>query len=205
MPRTYLLSAAVLVAGAAIWLVAVSSGSTRPPAGASVLALDLSRTRPLGPGARFRPAPSALSGRAVGSMRCQAGGRLAYGAHIELFAADHEVLVPAGIGIAAARRRGPFVSSGRCRYPLSTVDPTGVIRVRADAGRPTVGQLFALWGQPLSRLRLASFAGRVRGFIGGRLWNGDPRDIVLARHAQVVLEVGPAVAPHPFYLFPAGL
>jgi hypothetical protein len=207
MPRAYLVSATLLVAGAAIAAVTVSSSSSRSSsADASTLALDLSNTRLLGPGARFRPAARALTGAPIGSLRCRPAAQSSYGAHIELFAANHEVLVPAGIGIAGARHHGSFVTSGRCRYPLSTVDPTGVVRVRAATTlAPTVGQLFVLWGQPLSRFRLTSFAGAIRAFVDGRAWNADPRAIPLARHAQVVLEVGPAVAPHAFYLFPAGL
>lgn len=207
MSRAYVVSAAVLLAGAAAAGLAVSSAAPgRSADSAAVLALDLARTRPLGPGARFRPAPLRLSGARVGSLRCLPGSQSAYGAHIELFAADHEVMVPAGIGIASAQRRGPFVASGRCSYPLSTVDPTGVIRVRRTRHTtPTVGELFALWGQPLSRSRLAGFPGPVRAFLDGGRWRADPRTIPLDRHAQVVLEVGPAVAPHPSYLFPAGL
>jgi hypothetical protein len=70
---------------------------------------------------------------------------------------------------------------------------------------PTLGELFALWGQPLSARRLASFAGSVSAFVDGRRWRGDPRAVPLAPHAQVVLELGPFVEPHASYLFPPGL
>jgi hypothetical protein len=99
------------------------------------------------------------------------------------------------------------VVGGRCHYRLHTVDPTGVVRVtRAQAGpAPTVGDLFVLWGQPLTLGRLAGFRGPVKAFVGGRRWAGDPRTIPLRRHAQIVLELDARVKPHPFYLFPRGL
>jgi hypothetical protein len=41
-------------------------------------------------------------------------------------------------------------------------------------------------------------------FVGGKPVAGDPRRIVMTRHAQIVLEIGGYVAPHPSYLFPKG-
>jgi hypothetical protein len=85
-----------------------------------------------------------------------------------------------------------------------TSEPTGVVEV-ARGTRATLGSLFALWGQPLARGRLAGFAGRVRVHLGGRAWRGDPRDVPLTPHAQVVVQVGPPVVPHARYRFPPGL
>jgi hypothetical protein len=42
-------------------------------------------------------------------------------------------------------------------------------------------------------------------YVGGRLFHGDPRTVPLRRHAQIVVEVGGYVAPHPSYLFPKGI
>jgi hypothetical protein len=68
-----------------------------------------------------------------------------------------------------------------------------------------LGDLFAVWGQPLSRRRLAAFRGRVEAYLDGARWRRDPRRIPLRRHAQVVLEVGGQVPPHARYRFPPGL
>jgi hypothetical protein len=78
-----------------------------------------------------------------------------------------------------------------------------VVEVLAT-GRYTIGDLFAVWGRRLGPARLLSFPGRVSVFVGGRRRFGDPSRIVLTRHAQIVLEVGGYVAPHPSYLFPKG-
>jgi hypothetical protein len=45
----------------------------------------------------------------------------------------------------------------------------------------------------------------VRAAVGGRDRRGDPRAIALTAHAQVVLQVGPPIAPHARYRFPPGL
>ena len=149
---------------------------------------------PIGPGPRYQPPAvnrAVLDGKPVGGMRCANGKRFAV--HIELFAHRKVIVVPPGIGIA---RSG-------CSYPLRTKAPTGVIDVLATR-RFTLGDLFTVWGRRLDATQLVSFHGRVSVFVGGKRRSGDPRRIVLTRHAEIVLEVGGYVAPHPSYLFPKG-
>jgi hypothetical protein len=147
----------------------------------------------------------------VDRLRCGAPRRHPSGAHIELFADGHEIIVPAGIGIAPPQHHhGASVDTGRCVYPVHTTDPTGVILIDPTGSRvPTVGELFKLWGQPLNRRRLASFMAlansAIAAFVDGRRFPDDPRSIPLRRHAQIVLEVGPPVEPHPSYRFASGL
>lgn len=183
---------------------------------AQALALDRSRTRPLGHGTRFQPpAVGALvrAKAAVGALHCGIPSRRPYGAHIELFAEGQEIVVPAGIGIAPPQyRSGASVDGGGCVYPIHTADPTGVILIDptfAKQVEPTLGDLFALWGQPLGARRVAGFVapehGSIVAFVDGRRRRGSPSAIPLSRHAQIVLEVGPRVAPHPSYRFAPGL
>jgi hypothetical protein len=126
--------------------------------------------------------------------------------HIELFAARKVVVAPAGIGLAdPVTHDGGAVHPGGCVYPLSTAGPDGVVRVAR--GRPlTLGALFALWGQPLGGHRLVGFSSRspVRAYVGGHLVAGPARAIRLTPHAQIVLELGGFVPPHPFFLFSGG-
>ncbi len=138
---------------------------------------------------------------------CGAPGAARYGIHLELYARRLVVPIPAGIGIAPPqRRRGAYVLGGACVYPIRTYEPTGVAVVdRRATPAPTLGTLFAIWGQPLSRTRLAGFHGRVAAFYGGARWNGPPERIPLTRHAEIVLQVGGALPPHRTYLFPPGL
>jgi hypothetical protein len=162
--------------------------------------------RPIGIGPRYRPPTRAVDGRPFTGFRCARGGDR-FGVHLEVFAHRRVVIVPAAIGVAPpfAVRFGRVVPRA-CTYDARTLAPTGVFEIRRGS-RLTVGDLFRLWGQPLARTRLAGFrsARQVLAFVGGRRWRGDPRAIPLRRHAQIVLEIGGYVAPHPSFLFPEHL
>jgi hypothetical protein len=170
---------------------------------------DLASARTVGRGPRFRPDPTgALVARAepVDGMRCVSPGRVVSASHLELFAAAHVVVIPAGIGIAPPfSSHGAYVTRGRCAYPMRTLAPTGVVLMET---RPnvTLGRLFDLWGQPLTHRRVAGFAApagtRVSVFIDGARWRGDPSSAPVAPGAQIAIEVGPHVTPHPRYTLP---
>lgn len=147
---------------------------------------------PIGAGPKFRP-PAATH---PSGLRCTRGGTR-YGVHLELFARNRVVIVPAGIGVRP-----------RCAYPMRTRWPIGVIEVRAG-NRFTLGRFFRLWGQPLSLTRLAGFrttrANPVRAYIDGRRWKGRIERVPFRRHANVVLELGRYIPPKKLFLFPRGL
>lgn len=208
----------LLVRGAPLALAAVLLGGCGAgrsgDTGRRAIAANWAHTRQFGVGRAFRPPPfGAEVGRAgpVGTLRCAAGGGRRYGAHVELFAQGRGVWIPAGIGLAPPQRLAAGrVVSARCAYPLRTVEPTGVVEVDPLARpTPTLGALFALWGQPLGPRRLAGFRAapqqRVLAFVNGRRWPGDPRRVPLGRHATIVVEVGPFVLPHATYRFAGGL
>lgn len=166
------------------------------------------RPVPIGRGHGYRvPAlGTAASRRAtIAGLRCRKRHGRPYAIHLELFARRLVVPVPAGIGVAPPqRRRGAYVLGGVCTYAIRTFEPTGVVVLDADRVRP-LGDLFAIWGQSISERHLAGFSGPVLAFVDGRRWTGAPKDIPLRRHAEIVLEVGGYVAPHPRYRFPPGL
>jgi hypothetical protein len=142
----------------------------------------------------------------VGGLTC-AGEAPRFGVHLELFAHGRVVIVPAGIGVSSpARVAGGNVVPGGCTYAARTLTPTGVVEVRRGA-RLTLGDLFRLWGQPLGRHGFAGFrsGGPLRAYVGGVRAAGDAGSIPLRPHAQIVLELGSFVPPHPSFLFPGGL
>jgi hypothetical protein len=146
----------------------------------------------------------ARGGLAIGDLRCTTGGPPVAAAHVELFARGHVVIVPAGLGVAPPRRRsGAYVTGGRCHYPIWTSEPTGLVYLtRRDL---TLGDLFAVLGQPLSRGRMARWRATVRAYVSGVRRRGDPRRIPLVPHAQVVVQAGsPVLRPNARYRFPAG-
>lgn len=165
------------------------------------------RPVPVGQGAQFRlPAvsPAVARREPIEGLRCTRVRSRAYGVHLETYGRGLVVPIPAGIGIAPpVLRSGAYVRGGACWYPLRTYAPTGVVVVAARDRN--LGSLFDVWGQPLSSDRLGQFAGPVSAYVGGRRWSGSPRSIPLTRHAEIVLETGAYVIPHPAYRFPPGL
>lgn len=161
---------------------------------------------PLGPGPRYQQ-PSlnraVATAEAVGALDC---ARRAAGSwvHVELFAHGKVVIVPAGIGVAPPRTEdGAYVRGGRCRYPLFTEEPTGLVGM-TRAGL-TLGDLFRIWDRPLTRGGLAGFAGDVRVHVNGGRWSGPPGDVPLRPYDQIVVEAGfPRIEPHATYRFPKG-
>jgi hypothetical protein len=154
-------------------------------------------SRPLGAQARFHPPASAA---AVAQCRGELGPRVA--THVELFAENRVVVIPAGVGTQGPRRLfAGRVVGARCFGRLVTLEPTGVVLVRP--GREVrLAELFRSWGLGLTSRELAGFRGRVRVYVDGRERAADPRSVTLTRHAEIVLEVGPYVPPHRQFLFP---
>jgi hypothetical protein len=139
---------------------------------------------PIGPGPAYRPAP-------VHAHTGACSPRGSFAVHVELFAGQRVVLVPAGIGA--------------CVDPVHTRVATGVVSV--SAGRPhTLGDLFRVWGRPLGAHRLVSFTSRtpVRVYVNGRRATGPVAAVPLTRGAEIVVELGGYVPPHRFFLFPKG-
>lgn len=170
---------------------------------------DPASARSVGRGPRYRPSPTGhleAHAKPVGGMRCLPPGRVVSAAHIEIFADDHVVVVPSGIGFAPPlRRHGAYVSGGRCAYRMQTLAPTGLVLMQAGP-TVTIGRLFDLWGQPFTRRRVAGFVApggtEVSVFIDGARWRGDPSSAPIAPGAQIAMEVGPYVTPHARYTFP---
>lgn len=170
---------------------------------AAIPAALVREARPIGRGARFE---TVVRGPMLGACKHGLGSRR--GVHVEVFAANRVLLIPAGIGTRAPRAySNGRISRAACYGELATLEPTGVVLVRRGA-RLTLADLFRSWGQPLSSRRLASFrapAGRrITVYVAGRRWRGNPGAIPLAPHSEIVLEVGPHVPPHSSYTFPPG-
>lgn len=161
---------------------------------------------PIGAGQRYALplGAQALAGDPIGRLRCTPDRGRRVAVHLELFARKKTLLIPAGVGFAGPVFDGVYVRGSRCAYPLLTREPTGLVELDPTVSL-TVGDLFDVWGQPLSKVGLAGFDGAVTAYVDGRAVGGDPRAIPLVPHTNVVLEVGGRVPPHPFYVFPPGL
>jgi hypothetical protein len=169
------------------------------PAPAALVA----EARPIGRGPAFQPP---ATGPVPGRCRTTLGARA--GVHVEVFAADRVVLIPAGIGTRPPRTyvSGRIAKAG-CFGGLVTVDPTGLVLIRPGA-RLKLGDLFKAWGEPLTLRRVLSFpvphGAHITVFVNGRRWHGPVERVPLRRHGEIVLEAGPFVPAHAAYTFPPG-
>jgi hypothetical protein len=109
------------------------------------------------------------------------------------------VIVAAGIGLRGAHFRLGRVVAAACRARAWTLDPSGVVRYDRPA---TLGDVFAVWGQPLGARRLASFRGAITVWVNGARRRGDPRTLRLRDRDEVVLEARGYVPPHTTFTFP---
>jgi hypothetical protein len=192
-------AAACAAVAVVVVVVACVSSTPRMPPAAPIPQQLLAEARPIGNGPRFQPP---VTGPVAGPCRPGLGRR--FGVHVEVFGANRVVIVPPGIGTRPPLGRSAGrISSAHCYGSLVTIDPTGLVLVRAGPA-PSLASLFHAWGQPLSRRRLAAFSGRVVVFVNGRRWPGEPGAVPLAAHAEIVAETGAYVPPHSAYAFPAG-
>lgn len=147
--------------------------------------------------------------RPIDGIACLKHAAVGYHAvlHLDLFVRGRRYPVAESIG---RFEQAPW----NCAYALQTQDASGIVHVEAPAvGRFTLGEFFDIWGMPLSPRVLLGFqatagppAMSVRAYVNGRRFAGNPRDIPLRPHAEIVLEYGPPwVAPPATYPFPAGL
>jgi len=136
-------------------------------------------------------------GETVAGIHCDRMEGTAYHIHAHLTINDHghPLSIPDDVG------RPIF---GQCFYWLHTHTPDGIIHVESPIVKTfTLGQFFAVWGEPLSRTR-ASDAKVRKGekmtvWVDGSRYNGDPRKIPIAQHTDITIDVGsPAPKPAPF-------
>ena len=135
-----------------------------------------------------------------GPIECSAGEHQEYHIHAHLFILKDGAVQPGAAYVG-------FVPGGNCLYWLHTHDQTGVIHIESPTKRVyTLGDFFAVWGMPLGRNGVAQYdvpGGELTVFVDGKQYSGDPGDIQLQAHTQVVIELGTVVQP-PQYQFGFG-
>jgi hypothetical protein len=79
----------------------------------------------------------------------------------------------------------------------------GIIHIEAPIPRTfTLGDFFAVWGEPLSPTEAAGAEGPVFAYVDGEPYAGDPSDIPLAEWELIQLNVGVDSPPPQPYTFP---
>jgi hypothetical protein len=165
------------------------------------------------PNAAPLAAPSAAAPQVpVDGIRCLGSEQLLFHihAHLTIYVNGVARRLPGGVGIinpqVSQTPVGAYVGGGNCFYWLHTHAADGIIHIESPVKRTfTLGDFFDVWGQPLSGRQVGSATGMVTAIYDGRAFQGSPRDIPLAAHAQIQLDVGrPLVAPVKI-TFPNGL
>lgn len=148
-------------------------------------------------------------GQEIGGVTCITTIKYHEHVQVSLFVEGRQVAIPGGIGIENPKwtpRGYTTEDPNGCFYELHTHDASGVVHVEPSTDRRlTLGQLFAVWGQPLTSDNVAGFGGTVRAYVDGKRFEGDPRSIEFTQHKQITLQVGTPLAPIPSYVFPTGL
>lgn len=118
--------------------------------------------------------------------------------HLSIFVDGQARAVPANVGLIDT----PVLD---CHYEIHTHDRSGKIHVEAGAPfEATLGQFFAIWGQPLRSDNVAGQTGKpVAYFIveNGQVsrYQGDPTAIELTSHRHVVIQIGTALTEVPYF------
>lgn len=95
-------------------------------------------------------------------------------------------------------------------YELHVHDVTGIIHMETDVAKKfKLGQWFSLWGQSLSRDGAAGLTGPVRFYVIEKdtitRYDGNPADIELGPHREILIVSGTTMSIVPKYQWPSGL
>jgi hypothetical protein len=117
--------------------------------------------------------------------------------HVSIFLNGEALSVPPEVGIVQS------TPTARCFYPIHTHDKSGKIHVEALAPATfTLGQLFAIWGQPLTNTNVAGLTGLpVVVYVTD---NGTVTEVAdnwtnieLTSHREITIVVGTAITAIP--------
>ncbi|MCG2586122.1 hypothetical protein [Massilia sp. TS11] len=175
----------------ALLLAACGGGNGGPgpqpvQSGVSVAAVPpLGAAYPLQPGEQVGSDAWPDLADSIGCYSEQLDGR-GMSVHLSVLRDGEALAVPAGIGAA----------DGACAGPIYTEDRSGVLHISvSDKHLPTLAEVFAAWGQPLSSTNVAGITEKtlhvfVIDAAGAREYEGDPRMLTLHHGDQIVLSLG---------------
>jgi hypothetical protein len=118
--------------------------------------------------------------------------------HLDVYVNGKKVTVPALIGIDTTNQ---FLTQ------VHTHDSTGIVHVESPTERSfTLGEFFGEWGVKLTGRCLSTFCGHLHWWVNGKKMIGNPAQLVLKAHQEIVIATGRPPFPVPSsYKFPAGL
>jgi hypothetical protein len=117
---------------------------------------------------------------------------------LQIFVNGHKVAVPLGIGIGTnAAGQISFYTS------MHTHDTSGIVHIESPIQRTfTLGNFFDVWGVTFSSKNIGGYEAsgdkQIRVYLNGKPYTGDPRNLPLTQHDDVVVTYGTkAQLPHP--------
>jgi hypothetical protein len=133
----------------------------------------------------------------------QEGTALHIHQHLDISINGNAVAVPAEIGIDP---NGKFIS------PIHVHDTSGIIHVESPTIQDfTLGQFFDIWGLRFTANCIGSYctdaSSTLKVYANGSPVTGDPRNLVLASHQEIMIVFGNASSTPAIisaYTFPAG-
>jgi hypothetical protein len=142
------------------------------------------------------------TGKPVGGVNCLVNGKNHLHSLISIYRDGKRLGFPDGIGRVHA---GCYHA-----YELHVHDVTGIIHMETDVPkRFKLGQWFSLWGQPLSRDMAAGLPGPVRYYVIEKEkitpYVGNPYDIEMVPHREILIVSGTPMSVVPKYKWPAGI
>jgi hypothetical protein len=198
MPTRAHAALAALVLALAIF-VSPASGVARPTVASPGVGIDYSKL----PGLQTGPAPwNAGSGSLLRSrldrldLPVLSQEQLDYHIHVHLdvFVRGVHIPVPALVGIDVVDQ---FLTV------LHTHDPSGVVHIESASSAPySLGKFFGVWGVRLNSSCVGRYCSgpnaRLRAYLGGKPFKGNPASIVLREHEEIVIAFGTkAQLPRP--------
>ncbi|MEO6209742.1 MAG: hypothetical protein ABIQ10_06400 [Gemmatimonadaceae bacterium] len=157
--------------------------------------------------ATYAPFDSVIGGQGqtVGGIACDGSVPVQHiHVHLTLIANGVQRAIPLGIGAKQGEVISNFVVDAHCYYWVHTHDASGIIHIESpNAAQLHVGELFAIWGQPLSRSNVGGFAGAVTAYVDSTRYDGDLGSLGFVAHQQITLIVGTVPSQLPVYAFPS--
>jgi hypothetical protein len=122
--------------------------------------------------------------------------------HLSIIVDGQARSIPAEIGIVDN-------ATTDCHYEIHTHDLSGKLHVEGPAPATyTLGQVFAIWGQPLASDNVAGITGMPIVFYVTEnntvtRFTGDPKTIELKSHRHIAIQIGTPIAQVPFFTWSA--
>jgi len=137
--------------------------------------------------------PTGGRGTSINGVNCLVTEDYHIHTHLAIIKNGQMLAIPPNIGLQG------------CAYELHTHDKSGILHIETSTYRKfTLGQFFAVWGQPLSYANIAGISGMpVVVFINdGEVlteYKGDLAEIELKSHRAITIQIGTALKEIPSY------